>query len=242
MNSDFDGVLPSIELDPDLADQALDSSRDLSSHKSFLSQWPMLANDALYGLAGEIVRAVDPFTEAENQTILLHLLVGFGNIVGDGPHAIVAADRHPARLNCVLVGATSTGRKTSGWRPVKEMFRRCDSLWAKERVRTGLSSGEGIIYHLRDAEGKDEGVTDKRLLAIEPEFSSMLKVMNREGNSLSGVLRTAWDDGNLSTLTKNSPLRATGAHFGLIGHTTKEELLRYLDSTERGNGFANRIL
>jgi hypothetical protein len=28
----------------------------------------------------------------------------------------------------------------------------------------------------------------------------------------------------------------------VIGHTTKEELLRYLDSTERGNGFANRIL
>ena len=35
---------------------------------------------------------------------------------------------------------------------------------------------------------------------------------------------------------------ATGAHISIIGHITKEELLRYLGETEQANGFANRIL
>ena len=43
-------------------------------------------------------------------------------------------------------------------------------------------------------------------------------------------------------MTKNSPARATGAHIGILGHACREELLRYLNSTEAGNGFANRFL
>jgi hypothetical protein len=211
-------------------------------NRSASTPWPDIGVDAYYGFAGDIVKAMDPYTESDPKAILLHLLVGFGNIISDGPHAMVGVEKHPARLNAVLVGATSTGRKTSSWRPIKEIFRRCDSPYTKDHVRTGLSTGEGIIYHLRDETEKDEGVTDKRLLAIEAEFSSMLKIMAREGNSLSGVLRQAWDDGNLSTLTRNSPLKATGAHFSVVGHTTKEELIRYLDATEKANGFANRIL
>ena len=203
---------------------------------------PEIHADALYGLAGDIVQRIDPYTEADQKAILLHILCGFGNMAGDSAYAVVGAEVHPARINAVLVGKTSSARKGSAWSPPREIFRLCDPHWIEERVRTGLSSGEGIIFHMRDAEGKDPGVSDKRLLAIEQEFSSMLKVMGREGNSLSGVIRQAYDHGNLSTLTKNSPLKATRAHFSIIGHTTKEELSRYLDATEQGNGFANRFL
>jgi hypothetical protein len=88
----------------------------------------------------------------------------------------------------------------------------------------------------------DSGESDKRLFCIESEFSSMLKMMGREGNSLSGVVRQARDNGNLSTLTRNNPLRATGAHVAIIGHTTNEELIRSLSATEQCNGFGNRFL
>lgn len=64
----------------------------------------------------------------------------------------------------------------------------------------------------------------------------------REGNTLSAVLRQGWDSGNLRVLTKNSAARATGAHISIIGHITKDELLRELDSIEAGNGFGNRFL
>jgi hypothetical protein len=88
----------------------------------------------------------------------------------------------------------------------------------------------------------DEGVTDKRILVVEEELASPLKMMAREGNILSTVIRSAWDTGKLRTLTKTSPARATGAHVALIGHTTSDELRRHLGVTEMANGFANRFL
>ncbi len=43
-------------------------------------------------------------------------------------------------------------------------------------------------------------------------------------------------------MTKNSPAKATDAHVSIVGHITRDELLRKLNSTEMANGFANRII
>ena len=43
-------------------------------------------------------------------------------------------------------------------------------------------------------------------------------------------------------MAKNSPLRATGAHIGIVGHITKQELLRHITATELANGFFNRFM
>ena len=88
----------------------------------------------------------------------------------------------------------------------------------------------------------DAGVVDKRLLIFEAEFSSVLQTMSRHGSTLSPVLRDAWDSGTLRILTKNSPAQATGAHISVIGHITRDELRRHLQTTEMANGFANRFL
>jgi hypothetical protein len=222
--------------------------------------WPNLAPEALYGLPGDIIRAIDPFTEADPASVLIHVLAAFGNVIGSHAHAGVQSDLHPARIFAVVIGESSKGRKGTSWSTPREIFSQFDSQWSESRVRSGLSSGEGLIYHVRDELRKtvpvrkagrivdyeeelaDAGEPDKRMLCIESEFSSMLKIMGREGNSLSGVVRQAWDSGNLSTLTRNNPLRATGAHVSIIGHTTKDELIRNLSATEQCNGFANRFL
>jgi hypothetical protein len=86
----------------------------------------------------------------------------------------------------------------------------------------------------------DEGVEDKRLLVMESEFASVLKMTRREGNTLSPVKRQAWDGGRLQVLTKKDPMKATDAHISILGHITIAELLRYLTETESANGFANR--
>src|SRR3954470_10096348 len=86
----------------------------------------------------------------------------------------------------------------------------------------------------------DEGVEDKRLLVMESEFASVLKMTRREGNTLSPVMRLGWDGGRLQVLTKKDPMKATGAHISILGHITIAELLRYLTETESANGFANR--
>jgi len=85
-------------------------------------------------------------------------------------------------------------------------------------------------------------MTDHRLLVVETELVSAFKVASRDGNTLSAVIRAAWDTGTLRTLTRNNPLTATNTHISIIGHITSEELRRHLDSTEAANGFGNRFL
>ncbi|HEV2766031.1 MAG TPA: hypothetical protein VGV38_23810, partial [Pyrinomonadaceae bacterium] len=222
---------------------------------------PELHRPALYGLAGDFVRLVEPHTEADPAALLVQFLVAFGNCVGRTPHFAVEADRHYGNLFAVLVGTTASGRKGTSWGHVKRVFESVDEDWARDCVVSGLSSGEGLIWAVRDpieqckpvkergrATGQyenfvaDRGVSDKRALVIESEFASVLRAQGREGNTLSAVIRQAWDDGNLRSLTKNSPARATDAHVSVIGHITGEELQRCLGEVERFNGYVNRFL
>ena len=66
--------------------------------------------------------------------------------------------------------------------------------------------------------------------------------MERESSTLSATLREAWDTGNLRIMTRNSAVRATDAHIGIIGHITAEELQRCFTETSAANGFGNRFL
>jgi hypothetical protein len=94
----------------------------------------------------------------------------------------------------------------------------------------------------REEQVTDPGEKDKRLLVTEPEFASVLQRAERETNTLSAIIRQAWDTGNLRVLTKKQIARATDAHISLIGHITRDELRRLLSRTEAANGFANRFL
>src|SRR5215216_483757 len=215
-------------------------------------RWPALEEEAYCGLPGEIVRAIEPHTEADPVAVLMNLLCAYGNAIGRGAHMRVEGDVHNLKLYAGLVGETSKGRKGTSWSRVRQMMRSAQPEWSENRVLTGLSSGEGLIYHVRDrVEGEnkkgetmvlDPGIKDKRLLIVEPELARVLKVMCREGNTLSADTRQAWDGDRLQTLTKNNPMQATGAHVSIIGHITKAELLRHLTETEAANGFANRFI
>ena len=107
---------------------------------------------------------------------------------------------------------------------------------------SGASPAASAPGRVRDASDGDPGARDKRRLIIEPEFAQILKVLAREGNTLSPVVRNAWDGKPLQTIAKNAPVRATGAHIAIIGHITKDELLRFVSGTELANGFVNRFL
>jgi hypothetical protein len=111
-----------------------------------------------------------------------------------------------------------------------------------ERILTGLSSGEGHVWAVRDPTAQDPGVSDRRLLALEPEFASVLKAAGREISTLSPTLRSAWDGRPLQLLTRTAPARASAAHISLIGHITQTELRHHLSAIELANGLANRIV
>jgi hypothetical protein len=248
-------MIAAAKLPEHVADDAMGRDGDPDTYIPITPEplaWPVLDEVAFCGLPGDIVSAIEPHTEADPVAVLSSLLAAFGNAIGRGAFFRVGADRHHLKLNVALVGDTSKGRKGMSWGYVRDLMRATDERWTEERVLHGLSSGEGLIYAVRDrVEGEnkkgetavlDEGVEDKRLLVLEAELAGVLKVMSREGNTLSPVIRQAWDDGALQTLTKNSPMRATSAHVSIVGHITKAELLRHFTETEAANGFANRFI
>jgi hypothetical protein len=216
--------------------------------------WPdPLAEEAFHGLPGKIVRALEPASEADPVALLVQLLVAFGNAAGKSAHFTVESDRHHANEFVVLVGKTSKARKGTSWGRIESLMREAEEQWAAERVQTGLSSGEGLIWAVRDPITRrervkdrgavrdedveaDPGVSDKRRLVVEPEFANVLKQTERQGNTRSAVLRVAWDGRDLRSMTTNNPARATGAHASLIGHIPATELQRYLTLTELANG------
>jgi BT4734-like, N-terminal domain/Protein of unknown function (DUF3987) len=250
--AEFEARLQTV--DPQFGGSPVDQENgaDLTSLSSCAVDYPAPPNEAAYyGLAGDIVRRIEPHTEADSVALLIQILTAFGNVIGRNPHALADGSRHAMNLSAVLVGKTSKARKGTAWARVCALFKRADAGWAHHCIVNGLSSGEGVIWAVRDPISKtvkgeteivDPGVEDKRLCVVEGEFANVLKVMTREGNTLSPVLRSAWDSGNLRSLTKNSPARATDAHISIIGHITRDELRRGLTETESANGFANRFL
>jgi hypothetical protein len=144
---------------------------------------------------------------------------------------------------------------------VREIF---DLVLNCPKIVTGLSTGEGLKYAVRDAtaakpkkkkfkrhhqdpyyEDDDEGdpgVEDKRIIAVESEFGQVLSVLKRQGNTLTIAMRDAWEKGNLGSMTRHDPLTATGAHISVIGHITAEEMTSCMSKVDMVNGFANRFL
>ena len=214
---------------------------------------PRLPAAALYSLPGDVVRAIDPTTEADPAAILLQYLAGFGSIIGPGPRFMVEDTPHRCNLFVALVGATAAARKGTSWDRVAAVLRDVDPGWYQDCLAHGLVSGEGLIFNVRDPRdepdpktGKtkrvDPGVDDKRLLAFESELSGVFRKGSREGSSLTAVMRQAWETGDLRSLAKNAPDRATGAHVSIIGHIVPEEARRYLSESEVAGGLGNRFL
>jgi hypothetical protein len=235
--------------------------REQTREDSAQVAWPMLHTAALHGVAGDFVRLVEPHSEADPVALLVQFIVAFGSLIGRNAHFVAEADRHYTNIFAVLVGDTGTGRKGTAWGQAKRIFETLDETWARECLAGGMSSGEGLIYNVRDAvlstkpikaDGRatgvdevviaDKGVTDKRLLVFEGEFASVLRAQGREGNTLSMVIRNLWDTGDARSMVKTAPTRTTGAHVSIIGHITKDELLSCLDAVESVNGYVNRFL
>jgi len=207
---------------------------------------------AYHGLAGEVVARILPHTESCEAALLLQYHTYFGNAIGRGPYYLVEQTKHFTNLFDVLVGQSSKSRKGTSAERIRAVLNIAEPDWARERIVGGMSSGEGLIYDVRDEvygmkNGKqeliDEGIDDKRLLLDEREFFQALTVLKREGNTLSRVVRDAWDcREHIGSLTKRDRTKATKPHISITGHITVDELRQSLDHTSMANGYANRYL
>ena len=211
----------------------------------------------LHGYLGDVVRVLDPTTEADPVGVYVTLLATFGACLSPRQYTFAGARQTP-RLWPLLIGPTGSGRKGTTWSVVREFFNdaRGDHFLRHNLVHGGLSTGEGLVGLVRDrpdeverpGKGRVEQPSswdrydDKRRLIVEPEFARLLATSRRDGNTLSPLLRAAWETGDLNVVTRTDPLVATGAHIVLVGHVTARELRAKVTDSDIGGGLLNRFM
>jgi excisionase family DNA binding protein len=104
------------------------------------TEWPDPPDDAAFaGLAGRFVELAEQYTEADRVALLVSFLTAFGCAVGKGPHAMVGATRHDARLFTALVGKSAKARKGDSWMPSRVTFDRADPIFTGTRIQGGIA-------------------------------------------------------------------------------------------------------
>nr|MBA2708344.1 hypothetical protein [Gemmatimonadaceae bacterium] len=197
-----------------------------------------LEPEALYGLAGDVVRAIKPSTESHPAALLASFIAEVGCMMGRGPHVYRDGARHACNEFVNLVGLSGVSRKGTASRRVQEVT---TAAGAQPPLCHGLGSGEALVAALVP-DDEDNLFAERRLLVKEEEFSRALKVMRRDGSTLSENLRSAWDAGILASVTKGKKMEVRDAHVSLLGHITEAELRAELSAVSMFNGFANRFL
>jgi hypothetical protein len=147
-----------------------------------VAYFPVLAEEAFHGPVGAAARTIAPHTESDPALLLIGGLVYFGNALGRGPNTIIEGTPHYTNFDVLFIGETSKSRKGTGDGRLRQIFKVGAPAWAAYRIKSGLSSGEGLIAEVRDPVIKmvkgeeqivDEGVEDKRLLIVQSEFAAL---------------------------------------------------------------------
>lgn len=188
---------------------------------------------------GEYVLANAPHTEADRDSVYLQAMELFANYVGKAPRFRLNNTLIYANGFLAVVGTTALGRKGTAYNDALELFLETGgvhSLYTKERIRQGVSTGEGLVEFVKDGGTNFDG----RMMVYAPEFNRMLSCMRREDNTLSAVLREAYDGGVLAVTTRANPIVAASAHVSVITHTTADEFSRMVLPVDFTNGMLNR--
>jgi phage/plasmid primase-like uncharacterized protein len=203
----------------------------------------------LYGLVGDIAQAGSNNTEANGYAVAASALAYLGAALGRGPYFPIGDDRNHARLFLVHVGRSSRGRKGTAKKLIYRIhnaLQAINGLLVPQVHSGGLSTREGLALMIHDGyrDGKNEvpAIEDKRLLVVESEFSNVLHQSKRDGNTLSGALRDAWDGTSIKPAVKTCPVWASDPHISIIGDITPSELRELMHKRELTNGFANRFI
>ncbi|GAA4671836.1 hypothetical protein GCM10023347_27280 [Streptomyces chumphonensis] len=200
--------------------------------------------DVFTGWLGETVRELDPTTEADPVAVLVNLLSAAGAAIGRRPHVMVGNDRHPCLIWALTIGPTSTGRKGSATSTARRVLAEAlPEFFGPEHTPRGLNSGEGLIEYVKDDDSDNPAPAsiDKRLWVLESEYAVTMSRGRREGSSLPGVLRQAWDGDSLGSMVRDS-LKATDPHIAILGHITPEEFRAKMQDSEMAGGTYNRFL
>lgn len=207
------------------------------------AEWPVLSNDALIGLAKDVVDVLDPTTEADPAAILFTFLSGVGCMVGPDSHFRLGGRAVPPRLNTVIVGDSGFARKGTAQSDVEQILRHVEPQFFDVNKVDGIASGPALAKFVKTLEIGSANSThpDKRAWVVEEEFVNILRAPTGT-NSLSAVLRKVFDSGSINNMTKKAPIMLRDAHVCVTGHITMEEFAAATPRVDKVNGFVNRFM
>jgi hypothetical protein len=104
--------------------------------------WPEIDAEAFHGLAGDVVHAISPTTEADPVAILVHYLCMVGNVIGRKPYYAVGATRHYPVLNALLIGKTARARKGTARNELGPLLDLIDPDWGQNCQHSGSAAAK----------------------------------------------------------------------------------------------------
>lgn len=217
---------------------------------------PVIEDKAFYGILGKMVNLIKDETEASKEALLFQAIVILGNLFDRKFYMTINGSNIYTNEFALMVGKTSKARKGTGFKAISFFFKKGWGKVFEDRIKRGVSTGEGIIWAIHDDIFKEfidkngerqkkleyAGIENKNLIFLEEEFSKPIKNGKRDNNNLSETLRVAFDSDTLQSLSKIQPATASNPNISLIGHTTKEEFTKVLSDVDKDNGMFNRIL
>src|SRR4051812_26654726 len=81
----------------------LDEAIPYTGFEPVVPKYPILAKEALQGVAGACARSIDPHSEADQVAVLLSIIAGFGNLIHQGAFIRMGPRRQYLKEYVVLV-------------------------------------------------------------------------------------------------------------------------------------------
>jgi hypothetical protein len=231
---------------PDLVDLATVEAAEAEARAQLArarAELPELDQTAYACYLGDLVEQVEPTSEADPVAILASLICAAGVHLGQKPHVRAGDNPHPLLVWPLIIGRTNAGRKGTSWSTARRLVSAADPDFTLTNIKSGLSSGEGLAERFAVDDDADEftPAKDLRLMVMESEWAGVMAKMKREGNTLSAMLRSAWEGGDLSTLTVSARV-APSSHVGILAHITPTEFRQKVDAADLAGGTYNRFL
>src|SRR5438105_2908694 len=136
------------------------SKSELITHSSKRKP-PPLAEAAFHGIVGDFVHMLMPHTESGLPAVLVQFLITAGLYIGRTGYYLAEGDRHYTNLFAAIVGDTSKGRKGTSWGQIRRLLRLTDEEFANTCVTSGISTGEGLIWAVRNEIREQHAVKEK---------------------------------------------------------------------------------
>ncbi|MDQ1016712.1 DUF3987 domain-containing protein [Streptomyces afghaniensis] len=198
-----------------------------------------------HGPIGAAVKASMPHTEADPIGVHAAVLALFSAAING---KVTPPTGSPVVVWTALVGPSRIGRKGFALKTAKAILKDSIGEWLSLREEGGISSGPSLVQTIWENEQDSltsEGGPDSRTLIIDQEWQTTL-LLTKRCPKYGGILRTSWDGGRISNVTKKDGKRVEATveepALGFHAHIQPPLWAKFISLTEAQGGTYNRIL